>query len=66
MTDQRVAVLPNRHHLARRGSLRTVDLRGETLPHRHGVAVAAFIRAATTVAARRHHVSRTPTGTESS
>jgi DNA-binding transcriptional LysR family regulator len=131
MTDQRVAVLPNWHRLARRASLRTIDLQGETLPRWHGMAadgatgpevadmpqlaqlvtlgrtiavlprsvaeplgpdlvcvpvldsapstvvvawppaapsrhVAAFIRVATTVAARRHQMSETPTGTESS
>lgn len=38
MVEQRVAVLPAWHRLARRASLRTVDLQGETLPRWHGVA----------------------------
>lgn len=36
MVEPRVAVLPDRHHLARRASLRWTDLRGETLPRWHG------------------------------
>jgi DNA-binding transcriptional LysR family regulator len=38
MVEQRVAVLPGWHRLARRESLRTADLQGETLPRWHGVA----------------------------
>jgi DNA-binding transcriptional LysR family regulator len=38
MIEQRVAVLPNWHRLARRANLRLADLRGETLPRWHGVA----------------------------
>ncbi|MBO0849687.1 MAG: LysR family transcriptional regulator [Pseudonocardia sp.] len=37
MIEQRVAVLPSWHRLARRASLRLDDLRGETLPRWHGV-----------------------------
>jgi DNA-binding transcriptional LysR family regulator len=38
MIEQRVAVLPGWHRLARRASLRLADLRNETLPRWHGVA----------------------------
>jgi DNA-binding transcriptional LysR family regulator len=38
MVEERVAVLPDWHRLARRASLRLADLEGETLPRWHGVA----------------------------
>ncbi|GAA5112760.1 LysR family transcriptional regulator [Pseudonocardia adelaidensis] len=130
MIEKRVAVLPDRHPLARRATLRVADLQGETLPRWHGGAadgatgpevadmtqlaqlvalgrtiavlprsvaepfgpdlvrvpvadaipstlvvawppaspvrhVATFVRVATTVAARRQHMSRTPTAADS-